>query len=87
MTAMPIYVELKFHVKTPYAKLAKSYTKYFGHMTKMTSMPIYGKNPLKNLFSRTRRQVTLGHGIKHKGCGAYQVFSNDDPKLTLTYLT
>ena len=55
--------ELKFHVKTPYAKLAKSYTKYFGHMTKMTLMPIYGKNPLKNLFSRTRRQVTLGHGI------------------------
>ena len=23
----------------------------------------------------------------HWGCGAYQVCSNDDPRLTLTYLT
>ena len=34
-------------MKTPYAKLAQIYTQYFGHMTKMTTMPIYGKNPLK----------------------------------------
>ena len=33
-------IELKFHVKTPYDKLAKIYAKYFGHMTKMTAMPI-----------------------------------------------
>ena len=55
-------IELKFHVKTPYAKLAKIYTKYFGHMTKMAAMPIYGKNPLKIFFSRTRRPMTLGLG-------------------------
>ena len=73
-------------MKTPYAKLAKIYTKYFGHMTKMTAMPIYGKNPLKFFFSRTRRPVTLGLGMEHWGCGVYQVCSNDDPKLTLTYL-
>ena len=53
---------LKFHVKTPYDKLAKIYTKYFGHMTKMTATPIYGKNPLKNFFSRTR-PVTFGLGM------------------------
>ena len=35
----------KFHVKTPYAMLVKIYTKYFGHMTKMT---IYGKTPLQS---------------------------------------
>ena len=52
--------ELKFHVKTPYAKLAKIFTNYFGHMTKMAAMPIYGKNPIKIFFSRTRRPVTLG---------------------------
>ena len=56
-------MELKFHVKTPYAKLAKIYTEYFGHMTKMTAMPIYGKTPLKIYFSRTRRPVTLGLGM------------------------
>ena len=32
-------IELKFHVKTPYDKLAKIYTKYFGHMTNMTATP------------------------------------------------
>ena len=35
-------IELKFHVKTPYDKLAKIYAKYFGHMTKMATTPIYG---------------------------------------------
>ena len=54
-----------------------------GHMTKMAAMPIYGKNHLK-IFSRTRRPMTLGLGMKHQGCGAYQVCSNDDPGLTLT---
>ena len=43
---MPI--ELKFHIKTPYDKLAKISTNYFGHMTKMGDTPIYGKNPLKS---------------------------------------
>ena len=52
-------IELKFHTKTLYDKLAKIYAKYFGHMTKMTATPIYGKNHLK-IFSRTRRTVILG---------------------------
>ena len=34
-----------------------------GHMTKMVVMPIYGKNPLKIFFSRTRRSMTLGLGM------------------------
>ena len=45
-----------------YAKLAKIYTKYFGHMTKIAAMPIYGKNPFKIFYSRTRKPVTLGLG-------------------------
>ena len=72
-------------MKTPYDKLANMCTKYLGHMTKMTATPIYGKNPLK-FYSRTRRLVTLTLGMYHLGCGAYQVCSNDDPKMTLTYL-
>ena len=76
-------IELKFHVKTPYDKI---YTKHFGHMTKMTATPIYDKNPLK-IFSRTRRPMTLGLGMQYWGSGAYQVCSNDDPRLTFTYLT
>ena len=38
-------------MKTPYDKLANMYTKYFGHMTKMATMPIFGKNPLKKSSS------------------------------------
>ena len=56
-------IELKFHMKTPYNKLYKIYTNCFGHMTKMANMPIYGKNPFKISFSRTRRLMTLGLGM------------------------
>ena len=34
--------ELKFHMKTPYDKLAKIYTNCTGRMTKMAITPIYG---------------------------------------------
>ena len=53
-------IELKFHVKTPYAKLAKIYTKYFGHMTKMTAMPIYGKKTFIKLLLQNQKASDLG---------------------------
>ena len=56
-------IERKFHVKTPYDKLAKIYSKYFGYMAKMAATPIYGKTLLKILCSRTRRPVTLRLGM------------------------
>ena len=45
-----------------------------GHMTKMATMSIYGKT-LKT-FSGTKKRWVLEY---------YQVCSNDDPGLTLTY--
>ena len=74
-------------MKTPCDNLAKIFTNCFGHLTKMADIPIYGKKLLKIFFSRTRRLMTLGLGMLHFGCVAYQVCSNDDPRLTLTYLT
>ena len=56
-------IELKFHMKTPYNKLAKIYTNCFGHMTRMADMPIYGKNPLKVFYSGTGRLMALGLGM------------------------
>ena len=50
-------------MKTPYEKLAKIFTNCLGHLPKMADMPIYGKNPLKIFFSRTRRLMTLGLGM------------------------
>ena len=56
-------IELKFHMKTPYNKLAKIYANCIGHMAKMADMSIYGKNPLKIFLFRTRRLMTLGLGM------------------------
>ena len=36
-------IEFKFNMKTPYDRLAKICTNCTGHMTKMATMPIYGK--------------------------------------------
>ena len=55
-------------------------------MTKMATMPIYGKN-LKKTFSGTKRPMTLKLGMQHRVLEYYQVYSNNDPGLTLTYFT
>ena len=55
--------ELKFRMKTPYDRLAKIYTNHTGHMTKMATTPIYGKNPLNIFFSGTKRPIALGLGM------------------------
>ena len=36
-----------------------------GHMTKMATMPIYGKNPSKIFFSETNRLISMKLGVKH----------------------
>ena len=43
-------------MKTPYDRLAKIYTNGTGHMTKMDTMLIYGKNPLNIFISGTKRK-------------------------------
>ena len=58
-----------------------------GHMTKMAAMAIYGKNLKKIFFSGTKRPMTLNLGMHHRVLEYYQVCSNDDPGLTLTYFT
>ena len=74
-------------MKTSFDNVVKIYTNCFGHMPKMADIPIYGKNPLKIFFSRTRQLMTIGFGMLHSGCRAYQVCSSDVPRLTLTYIT
>ena len=58
-----------------------------GHMTKMAATPIYGINPLKIFFSRTKGPVILGLGMQHWGLGPNKICSNDDHGLTLTFFT
>ena len=54
-------------------------------MTKMATTPIYGKKTLNVFSSRTKRPMALGLGMKHWGCGSYQICTNDKSRLTLTY--
>ena len=54
-------------------------------MTKMAAMAIYGKNLKKIFFSGTKRPMTLNLGMQHRVLETYQICSNDDPGLTLTY--
>ena len=51
-----------------------------------TPCPYMGKT-FKIFFSRTKRQMTLKRGMQHWVLEYYQVCSNDDPGLTLTYFT
>ena len=55
--------DLKFHMQTPYDRLVKVYTNCTGHMTKMATKPIYGKNSLNVFFSGTKRPMALGLGM------------------------
>ena len=61
--------ELKFHMKTPHDRLAKIYTICTGHMTKMATTPIYGKNPLNVFFSGTKRPMSLSLSHWYPGSG------------------
>ena len=55
--------ELEFHMETPKDGGTKVCSNGPGHITKMATTPIYGKNPLKIFFSRTRRLLPLGLGM------------------------
>ena len=54
-------------------------------MTKLAAMPIYGKNPLKILFSGTKGPMTLRLGMQLPGRRPNKVCSNDDLGLTMTF--
>ena len=56
-------------------------------MTKMVTMPIYVKNLKKIIFSGIEEPMTLKVGMQHWVLKYYQVYSNDDPGIALTYFT
>ena len=78
-------IEAKFHMEPPWDGGTKVCSNGPGHMTKMAAMPIYGKNLKKNFFFRTKWPMTLKLDMQHWVHEYYQVCSNYDPALTLTY--
>ena len=81
--SMPI--EAKFHVEPPCYRRMQVYSNDLCHMTNVAAMPIYSKNLKKIFFSGTKRPVTLKVGMQHRVLKYFQICSNDDPELTLTY--
>ena len=82
-TTVPIKV--KFHMDPPRDKETKVCSKGPAHMTKLAAMPIYGITFKKISFSGTKWPMTLNVGMQHWVLKHYQISSNDDPELTLTY--
>ena len=79
-----LLIEANFHVAPPWDGGMKVCSNGPGHMTNMAAMPIYGKT-LKNLlfWNQTANDLERQHRVLH----LYQVCSNEDPWLTLTFLT
>ena len=80
-------IEAKFHMEPPWDRGTKVCSNGSGHMTKMAAMPIYGKNLKKFFFSGTKRLMTLKLGMQHWVLEYYQVCSDNDPGLTMSYFT
>ena len=78
-------IKVKFHIELLWDGGTKVCSNGHGHVTKMTAMPINGKNR-KIFFSGTKRPMTLNLDM-HWVLEYYRVCSNNDPGLTLTYFT
>ena len=79
-------IEAKFHMKPFLDRGMKVCSNGPGHMAKMPTMTIYGKNTSKIFFSRTREPIVMKLGMKHWPLGPIIVCSEDDPGFSLTIL-
>ena len=61
----------------------KIYSNVPGHMAKMASRLIYGKNLEKKSFFGTKKPMILKLGIQLRVLKYYQISSNEDTGLTL----
>ena len=60
-------IEAEFHMEPPYIGATKIFSNISGHMTKMTALPIYGKNLYKSssLLPIGRSPWNLAYNIGH----------------------
>ena len=80
----PWPIKAKFYMKHLWEGGTNVFINNLGHMTKMATTPIYGKNPSK-FFSRTAGPISKKLGMKHRELEYYNVFINYDLWMTLTY--
>ena len=58
-----------------------------GHMTKMATMPIYGKNPSNIFFAGAAEPIATKIDMQQLKLEYYNVCINHDPVMTLTDFT
>ena len=58
-------IKAKFYMNHLWEGGTNRYINNSGHMTKMATMPIYGKNPSKTFFSGTDGSISMKLGMKH----------------------
>ena len=75
-------IKVKFHIKLLWDGGTKVCSIGPGHMTKMAAMPVYMVKTLKNLLQADEVETWYAAQV----VDYYQVCSNDDPGLTVTYL-
>ena len=83
-TARPI--EARFYAEPPWDEGMKVCSNGRDHMTNMADMSIYGKT-LKNRLLWNQKAHDMKLGMHHWVLKYYQVCSNDDHGLTMTYFT
>ena len=89
LSETPWPISAKFHVQPPHAPregITKVCINGLGHMTEMAAMPIYDKN-LQKSSSIELSPIIFKLGMEHYVIKLYKVYINNDPVLTLTYLT
>ena len=82
-------IKAKFCVEPPWVGRGGFCSWHLGHMNKISATPIYGKNPSK-IFYGTDEPISTNFSMQHtlyQGLGPIIVCSNDQPGVTLTYLT
>ena len=84
-TTRPI-TEAKYHMEPPWGGERK-FVQMVQVMTKVCPSCPYMVKTLKIFFFGTKKPMTLKIGMQHRALKFYQVYSNDDLGLTLTYFT
>ena len=81
--------EAKFYMEPPWVGGKKFCSNSHGHMTKVRwpPCPYMVKKLKKSSSPEPKKTMTLKVGMQHRVLEYYQVCSNDDPGLTLTYFT
>ena len=76
-------IKAKFYRKHLWEVGTNMYINNPGHMTKMATMSIQGKNPLK-IFSGTAEPLSMKLDRSQLGLEYYNIFINHDLVMTLT---